>query len=179
MEEENSTATLTTDFENLMTTASIAKSVSNLSIQETENDLNVSKPLVTKKAHNDEILVRKCDSNCKFAKHWATKLHNSLRNLDPIKNFNFIQRDILDLEYCNKCFEETYPECEAREKCKDIIKLLRDLAPHFQHIRSLLRRIYNIRSINIWLSKLDEIYYEGDYARLKKFITTAPNKVIF
>lgn len=77
-------------------------------------------------------------------------MHESLKKLDPNKTFNVIQKEILDLEYCSKCYEERYPECEIKEKCKDFIKLLRELAPHYQHIRSLLRRIYNIRSINIW-----------------------------
>lgn len=57
---ENTTA-LTTNMQNLMSndSASITRSVSNLSIKDSENNISVIKKTLSKKQNLDDILVRK------------------------------------------------------------------------------------------------------------------------
>ena len=166
---------ITEEFKDLHTDniSKITKSISNLSVKDSTTINNTS----TLNTSVNETLVRKCDLNCRIPDNWGLLLHEALHKLNPNKNFHDLQKEIMDFEYCNKCFQENYPACDLKGKCKDYIKFLRVLAPHFQHIRTLLRRVYIIRSICIWLTKLDEIYFIGDYSELKKFIQTVPNKV--
>jgi hypothetical protein len=45
--------------------------------------------------------------------------------------------------------------------CNDKVKLLLLLSPHYQKIRTLIRRIYDIRSSNVWLMKLNDVIKNG------------------
>ena len=52
-----------------------------------------------------------------------------------------------------------------------------NLVPHYQHMRTLSRRIYEIRQLNIWLLQIDEALKFGNVDEINLLVNGTPNKV--
>jgi hypothetical protein len=57
---------------------------------------------------------------------------------------------LIDLENCKHCNNYSL-KCNDVNNCGDIYHVLNNLSAHFQHIRTILRRLYELRSLNIWI----------------------------
>jgi hypothetical protein len=102
-------------------------------IKRTASSLNIS--------GQKSVSARTCDCTCNVSKLWSLDLHMSLSKLNPeLELFDF-QNSIVEFEHCCKCFKNEYPSCVGK-KCNDHLKLISALAPHYQHMRTLSRRIY-------------------------------------
>ncbi len=63
------------------------------------------------------------------------------------------------------------------KKCNDHLKLINALVPHYQHMRALSRRIYEIRQLNIWLLQIDEALKFANVNEINLLVNGTPNKV--
>jgi hypothetical protein len=68
--------------------------------------------------------------------------------------------------------------CENIAYCSDIFNCLNKLSNHYRGVRTLLRRLYEIRNINIWIIELDKILDNHNYAKLRNFLSSNKIKVI-
>ena len=113
---------------------------------------------------------------------WGIKLHNSLKLLSQCSNdYSKLRRELIKIETCEKCTKNGL-KCLIRGdeniSCNDIFHILSVLSIHFQHIRSLQRLMYEVRSINIWLLELENLFKMGKYAQIDSFIQTTHVRVI-
>ena len=119
--------------------------------------------------------------NCKLPLDWGIKLHLSLKKLSKCCNdYSKLRKELINLEFCDNC--STYSlKCIINSNgtliCSDILHVLSSLSLHFQHIRTLQRLLYEIRSINIWLFELEYLLKKGSYTQIKSFISTTPVQV--
>ncbi len=94
-------------------------------------------------------------TNCNLPKTWAINLHYRLRKLlDCNLNYVDIQALLIKFETCNKCTNENL--CENIYLCKDQIRFIRYLSNHFFKLRTLMKRLYEIRRIIIWIMQIEE-----------------------
>ena len=104
------------------------------------------------------------------------KLHTHLRSLKPDDLFIEDLQDLLvNLEFCHMCYK-SFGNCR-NDECDDIFAYLLKLNPHFQSLRTLTRRLYEIRSINIWIMEINLILQGGCLTSLKRFIAVDSLKV--
>lgn len=136
------------------------------------NKLSVSQPinstsvLIKSKKNNSQdsdnnqsikpLLGRYCDKNCQIPDYWATNLFIKLKKLVPSYHLINFQKNFILFETCTECYKLN--DCPLRDECKDNIKLLINLSSHYQDLRSLTRRIYEIRQIIIMLIEIDEAF---------------------
>ena len=119
---------------------------------------------------------------CELPLDWGIKLHNSLKLLSQCSNdYSKLRRELIKIETCEKSTKNGL-KCLIRGdeniSCNDIFHILSVLSIHFQHIRSLQRLKYEVRSINIWLLELENLFKIGKYAQIDSFIQTTPVRVI-
>jgi hypothetical protein len=79
----------------------------------------------------------------------------------------------MELEDC-KYFQNNI-SCQNISYCNDLFNILNKLAPHFEKIRFLLRKLYELRSINIWLLRIDNILEEGTFREIELFLNNKRN----
>lgn len=120
----------------------------------------------------------RCNSSCSIPLDWAHKLYNSFCKIDPRLDLLELQANLIDLESCHKCSKLKTKGCNLIEFCDDTVRLLLHVSPHFQLLRTIIRRIYEIREINIWLMSIDDILDRGSLNQLENIIRCAPLKVI-
>jgi hypothetical protein len=137
-------------------------------IKRTASSLNIS--------GQKSVSARTCDSTCNVSKLWSLDLHMSLSKLNPELELFDLQNSIVQFEHCSKCFKNEYPSCVGK-KCNDHLKLINALVPHYQHMRTLSRRIYEIRQLNIWLLQIDEALKFGNVDEINLLVNGTPNKV--
>ena len=122
------------------------------------------------------FLIYSSTEQCQVQPFWALKLHTHLRSLKPDDLFIEDLQDLLvNLEFCKMC-NKSFGNCR-NEKCDDIFAYLLKLNPHFQSLRTLTRRLYEIRSINIWIMEINLILQGGCLTSLKRFIAVDSLKV--
>lgn len=109
------------------------------------NDLNYNEAI-----NSSEKLI--CDDKCEIPLNWAIDLHIALSKLNPEKELHLLQNALIKFENCQQC-EDDYINCENNETCSDKLRLLLKLMPHYQHIRTLVRRIYSINSSQFYFKK--------------------------
>ena len=113
---------------------------------------------------------------------WVIKLHNSLKLLSQCSNdYSKLRRELIKIETCEKCTKNGLKSLirgDENISCNDIFHILSVLSIHFQHIRSLQRLMYEVRSINIWLLELENLFKIGKSAQIDSFIQTIPVRVI-
>ncbi len=51
------------------------------------------------------------------------------------------------------------------------------LSPHYVKLRTVQRRLYELRSINIWLLNIDLLLDEGNLLNIEDFINNKKSKV--
>jgi hypothetical protein len=105
------------------------------------------------------------------------KLHNSLKPLNPHTKFRRLQMRIVNLENCKLC-NKNYNICKNNRKCSDIFRLLRTLSKMYTTPTSLLRLLYKIRSINIWILKLQKAFFCLSTSTIQNLLTCVPLTVI-
>jgi hypothetical protein len=88
---------------------------------------------------------------------WGLKLHNSLKSLNPSTKLKTLQMRIIQLERCKLC-DKNYNICINNKKCSDVFRLVRALSNVYTTPTSILRLLYKIRSINIWVLKLQKAF---------------------
>lgn len=119
---------------------------------------------------------RKCDENCVKILNfkWGLRLLEALQEVtkNPLLRYQ-TQLAIMKFETCDSCDPINYPSCKKKDDCDDNIKLLRLLQPHSSKIRNLLRVIYKIREMNLWLINCNGAMENGDYYALKRLLTEA------
>ena len=108
---------------------------------------------------------------------WASKLHVLISRLNNDDLFINIQDNLIEIENCDNCFNNKI--CQKIETFSDVFNILNILSPHYQRIRTLRRRMYEIRSLNIWLMQLENVLDEGDLSNLEIFLNNRIEKVIF
>ena len=129
-----------------------------------------------KKKRNYLFNLLRCTEQCKVQPFWALKLHTHLRSLKPDDLFIEDLQDLLvNLEFCHMCYK-SFGNCR-NDECDDIFAYLLKLNPHFQSLRTLTRRLYDIRSINIWIMEINLILQGGCLTSLKRFIAVDSLKV--
>jgi len=109
-----------------------------------------------------KLFGRYCDSKCNIPKNWASLLNANFQLFTPICNYKILQNNIILFEKCEKCYASPSKECQPIELCSDNFRVLLMLLKHYQSIRSILRFIYSIRSINLSLIELDNYLLPGD-----------------
>lgn len=114
--------------------------------------------------------TRKCNASCIIPLNWACKLLNSFKHINDKLDLAQLKLSILDFENCKKCNQYKTNGCQLIDFCDNKLRLLQYLSPHYQRIRTILRRIYEIRSLNLWLCKFDEIIRNGYLVDLKSII---------
>ena len=101
-----------------------------------------------------------------------------MNTLDFSGSFLNIQDSLIQLENCEFCSTTNGP-CTELEHCTDIFNCLNKLSNHYQKLRTLKRRLYELRSLNICLLELDNILEEGVLEKIQNFLNvTAKSKVI-
>ena len=102
-------------------------------------------------------------------------------NTNEIINIPFdeLQRAVIEFESCNGCDQNRYPDCYNESECTDMLKMFRTIAPHHQKMRSLIRRFYDLRNCNMWITELDWALSSGSWDCLQKFISTSDRGMSF
>jgi len=121
--------------------------------------------------------TRQCNTSCNIPLNWACKLFNSFKEINDKLDFDQLKLSIVNFENCKKCNQYKTNGCQIIEFCDNKLKLLQNLSPHYQKIRTILRRIYEIRSLNLWLCRFDEIIKNGDLLDFKSLIQSTPQMV--
>ena len=67
--------------------------------------------------------------------------------------------------------------CDVMEYCEDKLKLLLNLSPHYQKLRTIIKRIYEIRSLNLWLFGYNNILGYGSLEQFENLSMDNPMKV--
>lgn len=116
-----------------------------------------------------------CTDECVLPFKWGTYLHQSLMNLTrteltAVENLANLQSEILNFDNCSYCKSTNYKECALGNSCRDKLRLLRKLSPHFAGIRTLLRKIYRVREINRKLLEADAILFNNNFEALRKLL---------
>ena len=130
-----------------------------VSISDPSASLCTDETLKAKKATKGRL----CD--CKNVDNdWAVKLHNAMIKLTKnVANIKEIVSAVYRFEYCKYCVDNDYERCEKPTRCQDFIKLLRKIQPHYSGLRSLIRKIYEIRRLVRWLEEIDWVVASGDW----------------
>lgn len=112
---------------------------------------------------SDKItLTRSCNSNCIIPQYWATNLYNNFKTIQPVFDLKFMQNNIFNLEYCNVCSNPEQVQCTDVQNCTDTINVLNYLSIHYQHIRTITRKLYRIRQLNLLLHDIDNALFSRD-----------------
>ena len=99
-----------------------------------------------------------------------------LQKINPDLNFIDLQDALIGMEYCLNCLKKNN-NCNDKESCKDIFNFLLNISKHFQQLRTLIRRLYEIRALNLWLMEIDNIFEYGKLIELKQMLLHDPLKV--
>jgi hypothetical protein len=136
-----------------------------------------------KRIKSDYILSSKDKNKIKIKKpcfqhiKWGLKLHNSLKSLNPLTKFKILQKRIIKLEQCILC-DKNYKICFNNSECTDVFRLLRSLSQFYTRPTSILRHLYKIRSINIWLLKLQKAFFDSSIKVVRDLMSCVPLTVI-
>ena len=91
-----------------------------------------------------------------------------------------VQIELINLEICNNCSNNSLKFNITGNKtvtCEDIFHIISILIPHFQHLKTLQRLMYEIRSMNFWILQFVNIIKIGSYKQIESFISTTPIRV--
>jgi len=122
-------------------------------------------------AEKPPAMYRHCDSQCATPPLWATRLHHALATFHRDQSFCKLQNAIMEFESCDQCRPTEYPHCDLGDDCTDLLKMLRRTQPHFQLLRTVVRRFYELRQCNNWIIECDLALSSGSWPALEKFFT--------
>lgn len=115
---------------------------------------------------------RLCDVSCNIPFNWGIRLYESLSKIDETLSIEELQVAIIEFEYCKSCSKNT-EFCNKKNNCTDYIKFLLNLSPHYQKIRTIIRRVYEIRSLNNMLLTINNVIKNGSIKQLESLLSEA------
>ena len=133
----------------------------------------------TEQRRSTKNLTRDCDEDCILPPFWGQRIYTAMKKLEPTGGLQKMKKAFLQLEYCRGCNPNSYPECMLGDNCRDIIKLLREVAPHWRGVRVLLRRIYKLRECLMWILRYDSACRLGQWEKFQQLldVVTLPRHV--
>ena len=102
--------------------------------------------------------------------NWGLQVFKAISSIKVDMNITELQEAIVRLENCKKCSKMKANGCRTIEFCTDLFRVLLNISPHYQRLRTLLRRLYEIRSLNIWLLKCDTVLNSNSLEKLEEFV---------
>ena len=105
--------------------------------------------------NKQDILTRPCDQECQIPKFWATRILNEFHKLKPTLSIDELNERFLEFESCEGCNGD-YNKCTLGLNCNDNLQFLNKIAIHYQHLRTVVRKFYHIRSILIAIFQCNE-----------------------
>jgi hypothetical protein len=114
-------------------------------------------------ANANDVAYAICSPNCAIPKLWGTKINKFLSQLNNAKCFNSIQRILIMAESCNIC-KGLYNKCPDLDQCTVLFYFINCTAAHYQHLRSIIRKLYLIRSLNLAIINVNNDIANGKYA---------------
>ncbi len=102
-------------------------------------------------------------------------MHDRLNLLKHDDSFITIQDVLKNLEKCVFC-EKNFV-CQNIESCYEIFNVIGHLSPHYVKLKTVQRRLYEHRSINISLLNVDLLLEEGNLSNIEDFIINKKSKV--
>ena len=110
------------------------------------------------------LMGRKCNFTCEIPENWAMRVYKTLQFFKPVYEFKNLQNNILQFETCKNCMKSFQmngtKQCNNITSCLDNIRYLNSLDKHYQGLRTISRKIYEIRSILLNLIKLENSLLE-------------------
>lgn len=122
---------------------------------------------------NNKLRFRLCDDTCVIPSDWPLYLFNCFKILQPTYNLNLLQCNIIQFEKCTYCYQSN-SRCK-KSACQDNIAYLNSLSKHFVHLRTIKRKIYNIRQINLQIIKIDQCLLESTINELRELTSKNSN----
>jgi len=113
-----------------------------------------------------KLFGRYCDQFCDIPQLWANNLFCSFKTIAPVYNFKLLQQNLLEFEICPECIGDENRQCNSIKKCRDNVRVMKNLSEHYQHLRSIVRAFYLIRQVNITIMQIDKYLLEGNYLEL-------------
>jgi ATP-dependent DNA helicase PIF1 len=113
---------------------------------------------------NKPLLVG-CNQSCIISIDWATRLFAFFSRLSRAKSYSNMREAFIQLELCTKCNGD-YNKCSNSLTCEDLLFTLNVTATHYQHLRTIIRRLYEIRALNIYIIQLE---YKASIGELSKY----------
>ena len=122
---------------------------SSLNKSSTQEKHNCSLNLSANTKNYSPLLTRSCTSECMIPKYWATELYNIFANFKPTNSIFRLQNEVMNIEMCNLCtglpIQNNHPGV-----CTDKLQFMNNLAIHYQHVRTIVRMVYNVEVLPIF-----------------------------
>ena len=109
--------------------------------------------------HSKNLKMDKCKLKY-ISKKWAYKIHNLLKLLNPTGiKFSLLLKSFKSI-FKSKCCKSERP-CKI-SNCKNTMNFINNMSNHYQKLRTLKRRLYEIRStIQTYRSNLNLLYMDS------------------
>ncbi|CAF1017803.1 unnamed protein product [Brachionus calyciflorus] len=116
--------------------------------------------------HSKNLIIDKCKLKY-ISKKWAYIIHNLLKLLNPTGiKFSLLLKSFRSI-FKSNCCKNKRP-CKI-SNCKNTMNFINNMSNHFQKLRTLKRRLYEIRStIQTYKSHLNLLYMDSIYDICKK-----------
>uniref|UniRef100_A0A914X0K6 DUF6570 domain-containing protein n=1 Tax=Plectus sambesii TaxID=2011161 RepID=A0A914X0K6_9BILA len=115
-------------------------------------------------------MARHCSPDCAFPTNWATRLHSALLKLNSNGTAEDLCNAIAQFEDCTECQPHLRCIISDLDTCTNGLRLLIAAMVHFQHLRTVIRRYYEIRQSFIWLRDMKDALENSDLERLMALI---------
>lgn len=118
------------------------------------------------------LYARTCDDSCNIPLKWASTIYNNFKILAPCYNLKQMQNNIIEFEKCYNCYDMyTNKQNQQCLNCFDNIKLINSISNHYQHLRTISRKIYSIRNLNILIIDLDNYLLKESIGLIENIIS--------
>jgi len=115
-----------------------------------------------------------CSSEvCRITKDQTKGCAALLRGITTTKSANVTEfyADIDQCQYETRSDSFAYSvHCKPASGCNSLLRPARELSCHFPHLRSMIRRIYDLRSVSCCIRAVNRAMYSGDYITLETAI---------
>lgn len=118
------------------------------------------------------LYARTCEDSCNIPLKWASTIYNNFKILAPCYNLKQMQNNIIEFEKCYNCYDMyTNKQNQQCLNCFDNIKLINSISNHYQHLRTISRKIYSIRNLNILIIDLDNYLLKESIGLIENIIS--------
>ena len=115
-------------------------------------------------------MARHCSPDCIFPTSWAIRLHLAFSTMDPTGTADELCTAMAQFEDCDKCQPNLRCAFNDLDTCTNGLRLMMALMVHFQHMRTVIRRYYEIRQSFLWLRDMKDALENSDLKRLLDLI---------